>query len=145
MIFWDTLLEKISFLLGNIEMNSTSSPWTGNLLYGYCCMWGYANVKVNRSQCSDSFIMANVSVSEYQKYKVLVISWEPFTAKEDVWRMYGKDSNKIHWFIASPSQLQWIKFLRNCYWNFRRNYWKGGATTCLPCFLEGAVPTITLS
>jgi len=41
-------------------------------------------------------------ISEYQVYKVLAISWEPCTAK-DVWRIYGKGSNKIHWFIASPS------------------------------------------
>lgn len=134
------------FLLGNIEINSVSSPWTRNQLYSSCCMRGYASAKVNPSQYLDSFIMANISVSEYQKYKVLAISWEPCTAEEDIWRMYGKGSSKIHWFIAPPSHLQQIliKLLRNCYWILRRNYWSGGGTTLLPSFLGDAVPTVTV-
>lgn len=112
--------------LGNILMNSTYLTWIRNLLYSYCCVWDYANAK--SSQCSDSFMMANISISKCQEYKALAISWEPLQ-KEDILRMYGTASNKIHWFIASPSQAQNIKLLRNYYWILRRTIEEKGTTT----------------
>lgn len=137
-IFWDTCLRKDRvFLLRHIEMNSISSPSTRNLLYSYCCMWGCANVKANPSQYSNSFIMASISVSEYQGYKVLAISREPCTAKEGVWRMYGKGSNKIHWFIASPSQLQQIKLLLL---DLKEKLLNGGSHNMTALFLERCCP-----